>query len=83
MSVTRRTFLRTAALAAGVTATACPLRAQPRTIKVGAVFPVTGAMAEVGQDCRAGAKTGLTQGDVESQSSAPGIRGHLSGALDS
>src|SRR5947207_586686 len=59
MSVTRRTFLRTAALAAGVTATACPLRAQPRTIKVGAVFPVTGAMAEVGQDCRAGAQLAI------------------------
>ena len=55
MSVSRRTFLSSAAVALAIGAPR-PLRAQPRTVKVGAVFPATGAMAEVGQDCRAGAQ---------------------------
>jgi branched-chain amino acid transport system substrate-binding protein len=54
--VTRRVFLTTALGGAGVAACPLPLRAQPRTIKVGMVSPVTGAMAEVGQDCRLGAQ---------------------------
>jgi branched-chain amino acid transport system substrate-binding protein len=54
--VTRRTFLTTALGGAGVAAFPRTLRAQPRTIKVGVVSPVTGAMAEVGQDCRLGAQ---------------------------
>ena len=54
--VTRRTFLTTTLGGAGVAAFPLPLRAQPRTIKVGMVSPVTGAMAEVGQDCRLGAQ---------------------------
>ena len=56
MGVTRRTFLRATAFTAGVGAFPLPLRAQPRTVKVGAIFPVSGALAEVGQDCRVGAQ---------------------------
>jgi branched-chain amino acid transport system substrate-binding protein len=56
MTVSRRTFLRSVALASGAAAFPLPLRAQPKTIKVGAVFPVSGPLAEVGQDCRAGAQ---------------------------
>jgi branched-chain amino acid transport system substrate-binding protein len=52
----RRAFLKgvlTTAAIAGV-----PLRvgAQPKTVKVGVVSPITGAMAEVGGDCRLGAQ---------------------------
>jgi branched-chain amino acid transport system substrate-binding protein len=56
MSVSRRRFLKAGVAAAGTLAVPKALRAQARTIKIGAVFPVTGAMAEVGQDCRAGAQ---------------------------
>ena len=56
MAVTRRTFLRVTTFTAGVGAFPLPLRAQPRTVKVGAIFPVSGALAEVGQDCRVGAQ---------------------------
>ena len=56
MGVTRRTFLRVTTFTAGVGAFPLPLRAQPRTVKVGGIFPVSGALAEVGQDCRAGAQ---------------------------
>jgi branched-chain amino acid transport system substrate-binding protein len=54
--VSRRRFLHLAGAAAGVTAFPPPLRAQARTIKVGVVSPITGAMAEVGGDCRLGAQ---------------------------
>jgi branched-chain amino acid transport system substrate-binding protein len=54
--VDRRRFLRVAAVAAGAAAVPRPLRAQPKTIKVGVVSPITGAMAEVGGDCRLGAQ---------------------------
>ena len=54
--VTRRMFVRTTLVGAGVAAGPRPLRAQPRTVKIGVVSPVTGAMAEVGQDCRLGAQ---------------------------
>ncbi|HLF48881.1 MAG TPA: ABC transporter substrate-binding protein, partial [Methylomirabilota bacterium] len=33
-----------------------PLRAQPRTFKIGVVHPITGPLAEPGQACRAGAQ---------------------------
>jgi branched-chain amino acid transport system substrate-binding protein len=55
MTVSRRAFLRTVAFASGV-AFPLPLRAQPKTVKIGGVFPVSGPLAEVGQDCRAGAQ---------------------------
>src|SRR6267143_5973369 len=51
----RRTFLKTTA---GVAALGfpLPLRAQPKTFKIGAIHPVTGALAEPGQACRLGAQ---------------------------
>src|SRR6202795_3463294 len=55
--VNRRTFLRgAAAAAAGLGAFPAVLRAQPRTIKIGMVEPVSGPMADVGQDSRLGAQ---------------------------
>ena len=54
--VNRRVFLRGAAAASvGVAAFPAVLRAQPRAIKVGIVEPVSGPMADVGQDSRLGA----------------------------
>jgi len=55
----RRTFLKSAGAAAGVTALAgfpAVLRAQAPTFKVGVVHPVTGPLAEPGQACRLGAQ---------------------------
>ena len=51
----RRHFLTQSA--AATSALAVPLigRAQPRTIKVGVLHPVTGALAYSGQQCREGA----------------------------
>src|SRR5574341_633299 len=57
--LSRRTFLRTAGAAAGAGAVLgfpAVLRAQARTIKIGAVHPVTGPLAEVGQSMRLGAQ---------------------------
>jgi branched-chain amino acid transport system substrate-binding protein len=54
--VSRRRFLEGVAAATGVAAVPRPLRAQARTIKIGVVGPITGAMAEVGGDCRLGAQ---------------------------
>ena len=54
--VSRRHLLKGAAITAGVAAVPRPLRAQVKTIKVGVVSPITGAMAEVGGDCRLGAQ---------------------------
>jgi len=54
--VSRRTFLRGAVVSLAVAATPRPGRAQGSTIKVGVVTPITGAMAEVGGDCRLGAQ---------------------------
>jgi branched-chain amino acid transport system substrate-binding protein len=67
---TRRAFLRCAAVAATV-ATAAPsvLRAQPRTVKVGMPSPVSGPMADVGQDSRLGAQLA-----VEAVNAAGGIK---------
>jgi len=47
---------RAAAAAAGLGAFPAVLRAQPRTIKIGMVEPVSGPMADVGQDSRLGAQ---------------------------
>jgi len=56
--VHRRTFLKTAGTAAGAAALGFPtvLRAQAPTLKVGAVHPITGPLAEPGQACRLGAQ---------------------------
>ncbi|HEX2440921.1 MAG TPA: ABC transporter substrate-binding protein [Methylomirabilota bacterium] len=55
-SMSRRRFVKSAAIAAGVAAFPLPLRAQGKTVKVGVISPITGAMAEVGGDCRLGAQ---------------------------
>ena len=55
-SLSRRRFVKGAAIAAGVAAFPRPLRAQGKTVKVGVISPITGAMAEVGGDCRLGAQ---------------------------
>jgi len=54
--ISRRRFLSLAGGAAGAVALSRPLDAQPKTIKVGVVSPISGAMAEVGGDCRLGAQ---------------------------
>jgi branched-chain amino acid transport system substrate-binding protein len=70
MRVNRRTFLRGAAAASvGWGAFPAVLRAQPRTIKVGMVEPVSGPMADVGQDSRLGAQLA-----VEAVNAAGGIK---------
>src|SRR5215467_6602390 len=68
--VTRRTFLKTTVAGAAVVAAPVTLRAQPKTFKIGAVHPVTGALAEPGQACRLGAQMA-----VESINAAGGIKG--------
>jgi branched-chain amino acid transport system substrate-binding protein len=54
----RRTFLRATGTVAGAAALGFPavLRAQPKSIKIGAISPVTGPLAEVGQLMRLGAQ---------------------------
>ncbi len=68
--VNRRAFLGGAA-AASLSASVFPavLRAQPRTVKVGMVEPLTGPMADVGQDSRLGAQMA-----VEAINAAGGIK---------
>jgi branched-chain amino acid transport system substrate-binding protein len=68
--VNRRALLRGAAAASvGLAAFPAALRAQPRTIKVGMVEPLTGPMADVGQDSRLGAQMA-----VEAINAAGGIK---------
>jgi branched-chain amino acid transport system substrate-binding protein len=57
------------AAAAGIVGVPSVLRAQPRTIKIGVVYPVTGPMADVGQDARLG-----TQMAAEAVNAAGGIK---------
>jgi branched-chain amino acid transport system substrate-binding protein len=57
--LSRRAFLRASVTGAAVVSAPLPLRAQPKTIKIGAVHPVTGALAEIGQACRLGAQMGV------------------------
>src|SRR5690349_13623950 len=64
---TRRTFIGGAAAAAVGVPTL--LRAQPRTVKIGMVCPVSGPMADVGQDSRLGAQLA-----VEAVNAAGGIK---------
>lgn len=56
--IARRSFVTGAGAAAGLSAAGFPavLRAQPPTVKIGVVHPVTGPLAEPGQACRAGAE---------------------------
>src|SRR5881296_3646427 len=54
--LTRRTFLETTAGGAAVLGFPLPLRAQPKTFKIGVIHTVTGALAEPGQACRLGAQ---------------------------
>jgi branched-chain amino acid transport system substrate-binding protein len=54
--LTRRTFLASAAAGAALASFPLPLRAQPKTFKVGVIHPVTGPLAEPGQACRLGAQ---------------------------
>jgi branched-chain amino acid transport system substrate-binding protein len=67
--LTRRTFLTIAASGAAVAAFPLPLRAQARTVKIGAVHPVTGGLAEIGQACRLGAQMA-----VDAVNAAGGIK---------
>jgi branched-chain amino acid transport system substrate-binding protein len=54
--LTRRTLLTATAATATLAGFPRPLRAQPKTFKIGAIHPVTGALAEPGQACRLGAQ---------------------------
>ena len=67
----RRSFLKAAAATAGAVALGFPavLRAQPKTIKIGAIHPVTGGLAEIGQACRLGAQMA-----VDAMNAAGGIK---------
>src|SRR5499426_3317541 len=67
---TRRTFLTTTAGGAAVLRFPLPLRAQAKTFKIGAIHPVTGALAEPGQACRLGAQMA-----VHAINAAGGIKG--------
>lgn len=68
--VTRRRFLGgLAATAMGVAGVPTLLRAQPKTVKIGMVSPVTGPMADVGQDSRLGAQMA-----VEAVNGAGGVK---------
>ncbi|HEV8677048.1 MAG TPA: ABC transporter substrate-binding protein [Methylomirabilota bacterium] len=57
-AIGRRTLLAGAGAATGAALLGVPrvLRAQAKEIKIGAVHPVTGALAEIGQACRLGAQ---------------------------
>ncbi len=54
--IARRAVLRGAGLAAAALGVPRGLRAQPPTVKIGVIHPVTGPLAEPGQACRAGAQ---------------------------
>jgi branched-chain amino acid transport system substrate-binding protein len=52
----RRTFLKATAAGAAVVGFPLPLRAQGKTVKIGAIHCVTGPLAEPGQACRLAAQ---------------------------
>ena len=60
MSTRRRFISKSAAMASAV---ALPLvaGAQPKTVKVGVLHPVTGALAYSGQQCRLGAQMAMAR----------------------
>ena len=66
---TRRRFLKQSAVAGSATAFPLVGGAQPRTVKIGVLHPVTGALAYSGQQCREGALMAL-----EDVNKAGGIR---------
>src|SRR2546427_13038323 len=70
--MTRRTFLTAAAAGTAVAAFPAVLRAQARTIKVGVISPVTGAVAEVGRDCRLGAQLAAEAINAAGGTTSPG-----------
>ena len=72
--VTWRGFVGGLAAAAGIVGVPTLLRAQLKTVKIGMVSPVTGPMADVGQDSRLGAQLA-----VEAVNAAGGIKS-LAGA---
>ncbi len=47
--VSRRSFLRIGMAGAALAGCPLPVRAQPKTVKIGAIHPVSGPLAEVGQ----------------------------------
>ena len=57
----RRTFLKATAAGAAIAGFPLPLRAQPKTIKLGVVHCVTGPLAEPGQACRLAAQIAVDQ----------------------
>ncbi|MGH7264783.1 MAG: ABC transporter substrate-binding protein [Candidatus Rokuibacteriota bacterium] len=67
--VGRRTFLKGAATGGAALGFPAVLRAQPKQIRIGAVHPVTGGLAEIGQACRLGARMG-----VDAVNAAGGIK---------
>jgi branched-chain amino acid transport system substrate-binding protein len=67
--LSRRAFLKTTVAGAAVAGVPLPLRAQPKTFKIGAIHPVTGPLAEPGQACRLGAQLA-----VEAVNAAGGVR---------
>ncbi len=64
---TRRTFI--GGIAAAAVGVPTRLRAQPRTVKIGMVCPMSGPMADVGQDSRLGAQLA-----VEAVNGAGGVK---------
>lgn len=54
--LSRRAIIGAGAAGAATLGFPLPLRAQPRTFKIGLVHPVTGPLAEPGQACRIGAQ---------------------------
>src|SRR5262249_5940985 len=54
--ISRRRFLTLTGAVAGAVTLHRPLHAQAKTVKVGVVSPISGALAEVGGDCRLGAQ---------------------------
>ena len=68
--LTRRKLLRTTAAGAAVVGFPLPLRAQPKTFKIGVIHPVTGPLAEPGQACRLGAQMA-----ADAINAAGGIKG--------
>ena len=68
-ALTRRTFLKATLAGAAIAGAPRPLRAQPKTFKIGAVHPVTGPLAEPGQACRLGAQLA-----VEAVNAAGGVK---------
>src|SRR2546425_6382619 len=67
--LSRRVFLKTTVAGAAVAGVPLPLRAQPKTFKIGAIHPMTGPLAEPGQACRLGAQLA-----VEAVNAAGGVK---------